>query len=77
MNLSWQRLVALLMVLTITVLLLTSCGNPMALMMSGGGFVISQNSYSKLYNGFDALTVITTDKSIKDHAVEKVKILNE
>ena len=49
----------------------------MALMMSGGGFVVSQNSYSKLYNGFDALTVITTDKSIKDHAVEKVKILNE
>ena len=65
------------MLLTITLIGLSSCGNPMALMMSGGGFVISQNSYSKLYNGFDALTVITTDKSIKDHAVEKVKILNE
>jgi len=49
----------------------------MALMMSGGGFVISQNSYSKLYNGVDALTVITTDKSMKDHAVEKVKKLND
>ena len=65
------------MLLTITLIGLSSCGNPMALMMSGGGFVISQNSYSKLYNGVDALTVITTDKSIKDHAVEKVKILNE
>ena len=49
----------------------------MALMISGGRIVISQNSYSKLYNGVDALTVITTDKSIKDHAVEKVKKLND
>ena len=65
------------MLLTITLIGFSSCGNPMALMMSGGGFVISQNSYSKLYNGIDALTVITTDISIKDHAVEKVKILNE
>jgi hypothetical protein len=77
MNLSWQRLMALLMVLTITVLLLTSCGNPTALMMSGGGFVISQNTYSKVYNGADALTVITTKRSIKEHAVDKVKKLND
>ena len=51
----------------------------MALMMSGGGFVISQNSYSKLYNGIDAIVVLTTDTNIKTKVIEKVKnsILNE
>ena len=53
------------MLLTITLIGFSSCGNPMALMMSGGGLVISQNSYSKLYNGLDAIMVITTDKNIK------------
>ena len=48
----------------------------MALMMSGGGLVISQNSYSKLYNGIDTIMVITTDKNIKTRVIEKVKKLN-
>ena len=64
------------MLLTITLIGFSSCGNPMALMMSGGGLVISQNSYSKLYNGLDAIVVITTDKNIKTKVIEKVKKLN-
>ena len=67
------------MLLTITLIGFSSCGNPMALMMSGGGFVVSQNSYSKLYNGIDAIVVLTTDTNIKTKVIEKVKnsILNE
>ena len=61
------------MLLTITLIGFSSCGNPMALMMSGGGLVISQNSYSKLYNGIDAIMVITTDKTIKTTVVENLK----
>ena len=35
---------------------------------------ISQNTYAKMYNAADMLTVVTTDKSIKKHAYEKGKI---
>ena len=66
------------MVLTITAILLTSCSQ-FALLASGSSLVVSQNSYSKLYNGLDAIMVITTDKNIKTQVIEKVKnsILNE
>jgi hypothetical protein len=35
--------------------------------MSGSGVVVSQNTYVKIYNGIDVLSVINTDKSIKGH----------
>tara|TARA_Y100001949_G_C15761542_1_gene232404 strand:+ start:228 stop:359 length:132 start_codon:yes stop_codon:yes gene_type:complete len=41
--------------------------------MSGTGIVISQNVYSKAYSGADILTIIKTDKSIKEHAYDKIK----
>ena len=53
-------------------LLLTHCSQ-FALVVSGGSIAISQNVYSKAYSGFDILTIINTDKSIKEHAYDKIK----
>ena len=53
-------------------ILLTSC-TEFAMLMSGSSLAISQNSYAKLYNGVDFLTVISTEKSIKKHIYEKGK----
>jgi len=41
--------------------------------MSGSSIAISQNVYSKTYSGVDVLTIIKTDKSIKEHAYDKIK----
>ena len=53
-------------------LLLTHCSQ-FALVVSGTSIAISQNVYSKAYSGFDILTIINTDKSIKEHAYDKIK----
>ena len=53
-------------------LLLTHCSQ-FALVASGTSIAISQNVYSKAYSGVDILTIIKTDKSIKEHAYEKIK----
>ena len=53
-------------------LLLTHCSQ-FALVASGTSISISQNVYSKAYSGFDVLTIIKTDKSIKEHAYDKIK----
>ena len=52
--------------------LCTSC-TEFALLASGSSLAISQNSYAKIYNGVDFLTVIGTEKSIKKHAYDNVK----
>ena len=53
-------------------LLLTHCSQ-FALVASGTSIAISQNVYSKAYSGADILTIIQTDKSIKEHAYDKLK----
>ena len=35
---------------------------------SGSSIAISQNTYAKVYNGIDVLTIMSTEKSIKGHA---------
>jgi|TARA_R100001530_G_C4196549_1_gene123594 hypothetical protein len=47
-------------------LLLTNCSQ-FALVASGTSMAISHNTYARLYNASDILTVISTDKSIKGH----------
>ena len=42
-----------------------------ALLASGSSLAVTQNSYAKIYNGIDVLTVISTEKSIKKHVYEK------
>ena len=44
-----------------------------AMLASGSSLAVSQNTYTKLYNGVDFLTVISTEKSIKKHVYENVK----
>ena len=68
----FPTLIFLMMVLTITAILLTSCSQ-FALVASGSSLVISQNSYSKIYNAVDILTLMSTEKSMKEHVYEKGK----
>ena len=41
--------------------------------MSGSSLAISQNTYAKVYNGIDVLTIMRTEKSIKGHAYDSAK----
>jgi len=55
-----QKIFTLCVILTMC----TSCSE-FALLASGSSIAISQNTYAKMYNGVDILTIISTDKSIK------------
>ena len=44
-----------------------------AILMSGSSIAISQNTYAKVYNGIDVLTIMSTEKSIKNHIYDKTK----
>ena len=53
-------------------MVLTACSE-FAILMSGSSLAISQNTYAKVYNGIDVLTIMNTDKSIKGHAYDSAK----
>ena len=72
----WQKLVMLLMVLSITAVLITSCAE-FALLASGSSLAVSQNAYSKVYSGVDMLTIMQTEKDIKRHIYDKVREYNK
>ena len=55
------------------ILMLNSCTELAAILMSSGSFVAGQNVYSKTYGGVNVLTIITTKKDIKTHAQELLK----
>ncbi len=57
-------------------LTLTSCSE-MFLLSSIGGVAVSQSPAIKAYNGVDALTIMQTEKGIKQHAYEKLKGEND
>ena len=44
-----------------------------ALLASGSSIAISQNAYVKAYNGVDVLTIMSTEKDIKNHVYDKTK----
>ena len=50
----------------------SSCSE-FALLASGSSIAISQNTYAKVYNGVDILTIMSTKKSMKGHAYDSVK----
>ena len=52
--------------------LCTSC-TEFALLASGSSIAISQNTYAKVYNGMDVLTIMRTDKSMKKHVYDNAK----
>ena len=45
--------------------------------MSGSSIAISQNAYVKAYNGVDVLTIMGTEKSMKEHIYDKTLELLE
>ena len=51
---------------------LTSCSE-FALLASGSSIAISQNTYAKVYNGVDLLTIMSTEKSMKRHVYDNAK----
>ena len=61
-------------ILLTSLLLLTTTGcSSFSILLSGGSFAVSQNSYAKIYNAADMLTMMGTKKGIKTHAYEKGK----
>tara|TARA_R110000796_G_scaffold176910_1_gene293769 strand:+ start:198 stop:386 length:189 start_codon:yes stop_codon:yes gene_type:complete len=52
--------------------MLTSCSEVL-LLGSIGGVAVSQTPAVKAYNGIDALTIMQTEKGIKQHAYERIK----
>ena len=55
------------------ILITCSSCSEFALLASGSSLAISQNTYAKVYNGVDILTIMKTDKSIKGHAYDNAK----
>ena len=55
------------------ILITCSSCSQFSLLASGTSIAISQNTYAKMYNGVDILTIISTDKSIKKHAYDNAK----
>ena len=60
------------LILIIVGLMLTSCSEIM-IVGSMGGAVVSQSPAVKAYNGVDMLTIMQTEKGIKQHAYERIK----
>ena len=55
------------------ILITCSSCSEFALLMSGSSIAISQNSYAKIYNAADVLTIMRTEKSLKGHAYDSAK----
>ena len=58
--------------LIIVGLMLTGCSE-ILILSSGASVAVSHNAYVKAYNGVDMLTIMQTEKGIKQHAYEKMK----
>ena len=50
----------------------SSCSQ-FSLLASGTSLAISQNSFAKIYNAADMLTIMSTEESIKGHAYDSAK----
>ena len=61
-----------LTILFITLTFASGCSS-FSMLLSGGSFAVSQNSYAKIYNAADMLTMMSTKKGIKTHVYEKGK----
>jgi len=61
-------------ILLTSLLLITITGcSSFSMLLSGGSFAVSQNSYAKMYNAADMLTMMSTKKGIKTHAYDSAK----
>jgi len=55
------------------ILIMCSSCSEFALLASGSSLAISQNTYAKVYNGVDVLTIMSTEKSMKKHVYDNAK----
>ena len=55
------------------ILITCSSCSEFALLASGSSLALSQNTYAKVYNGVDILTIMSTEKSLKGHAYDGAK----
>ena len=61
-----------LMLSMLMLMVCTGCSE-FAILMSGSSIAVSQNVYAKAYSGADMLSIMSTEKSIKKHAYDKMK----
>ena len=61
------------MILLLSMLMVLTACSEFAILMSGGSIAVSQNTYAKIYNGVDILTIMSTEKSLKGHAYDSAK----
>ena len=61
-----------ILLISLLAIITTGCSE-FAILMSGSSLAVSQNTYAKLYNGIDVLTIMRTEKSIKGHAYDSAK----
>ena len=55
------------------ILITCSSCSEFALLASGSSLALSQNTYAKVYNGVDVLTIMSTEKSMKKHVYDNAK----
>ena len=59
-------------ILLISLFTLTSTGcTEFAMLFTWSSLAISQNTYAKVYNAVDVLTIMSTEKSIKEQIYDK------
>ena len=61
-----------ILLISLFTIITTGC-TEFALIASGSSLAISQNTYAKVYNGIDVLTIMNTEKSLKGHAYDSAK----
>ena len=61
-----------ILLISLFTIITTGCSE-FAILMSGSSLALSQNTYAKVYNGIDVLTIMRTEKSIKGHAYDNAK----
>ena len=66
-------MINLKLILLFMIFIIVSGCTEFAILMSGSSIAISQNTYAKVYNAADMLTIMSTKKSLKGHAYDSAK----
>ena len=61
-----------ILLISLLTIITTGC-TEFAILMSGSSLALTQNTYAKVYNAADVLTIMNTEKSIKAHAYDNTK----
>ena len=61
-----------ILLISLLAIITTGC-TEFAILMSGSSLAITQNTYAKVYNAADMLTIMGTKKGIKRHAYDSAK----